>query len=136
MPDAADPIISIPETKATLLRSVKPMTKTKAPVTRKMGCQRVRANRRMPMTDSRAPVRSHQRSRHERTGLVAGDSPAGVAGSIADSGDVIAVSWQPLIHRDAGTASYSAYTELYASWARSIGAGKAFSVASILRYRL
>jgi len=70
VPDAADPIISNPETKATLLRSIKPMTKTKAPVTRKMGCQRVRANRRMPMTDSTAPVRSHQRSRRERTGLV------------------------------------------------------------------
>jgi hypothetical protein len=61
VPDAADLIISIPETKATLLRSIKPMTKTKAPVTRKTGCQRVRANRRMPMTDSSAPVRSHQR---------------------------------------------------------------------------
>jgi hypothetical protein len=74
----ADPIISIPETKATLLRSIKPMTKTKAPATREIGCQRVRATRRMPITDSRAPVRSHQPSRHERTGLAARDSPARV----------------------------------------------------------
>jgi hypothetical protein len=34
VPDTADAIIGIPETKATLLRSIKPMTKTKAPVTR------------------------------------------------------------------------------------------------------
>lgn len=50
--DTADPITSSPETKATLLRSIKPTTKTKTPVTRKMGCQRARANRRMPITDS------------------------------------------------------------------------------------
>ena len=115
VPDTADPMISIPETKATLLPSIKPATKTRAPVTRKTRCQRARANRRMPMTDSRAPVRSHRRSRHERTGLVARDSPGGWTGSTADSGDVIAVAWQPLIHQEAGTASYSAYTELYAS---------------------
>jgi hypothetical protein len=106
VPDTADPITSIPETKATLLRSIKPMTKTKAPVTRKMGCQRVRANRRMPMTDSRAPVRSHQRSRRGRTSLVVRDLPGGV-----DKFDgrrfrrcdrsLMAAS----IHREAGTAS-------------------------------
>jgi hypothetical protein len=38
-----------------------------------MGCQRVRANRRMPMTASTAPVRTHQRSR--RTDLAARDLP-------------------------------------------------------------
>jgi hypothetical protein len=76
--DTADPITSIPDMKATLLRSIKPMTKTKAPVTRKTGCQRVRANRRMPMTDSRAAVRSHRRSRRERAGLAARGLPAGV----------------------------------------------------------
>jgi hypothetical protein len=76
----ADPITSIPETKATLLRSIKPMTKTRAPVTRKMGCQCVRANRRMPTIDSRAAVRSHRRSRRGRAGLAARDLPAGVDG--------------------------------------------------------
>ena len=76
--ETADPITSSPETKATLLRSIKPMTRTEAPVTRKMGCQRARANRRMPMTDSRAAVRSNRRSRRGRTGLAARDLPAGV----------------------------------------------------------
>ena len=92
--------------------------KTRAPVTRKMGGQRVRANRRMPMTDSRAPVRSHQRSRHERTGLVARDSPSGV--DRFDSRfrrcdcSLMAASYPP----GSRDRVYSAYTELYASWAR------------------
>lgn len=113
VPDTADPIISIPEMKATLLRSIKPITKTKAPVTRKMGCQRVRANRRMPMTDSTAPVRSQRRGRLGRTSLVARDLPGGVEkfdGRRCRRCDrsLMAAS----IHREAGT--YSPCTRLYA----------------------
>lgn len=81
--DVEDPITSNPDMTATLLRSITPTTRTRAPINRNMGCgQRVRAaraHRCMPTTDSRALARSRHRSRCRRTGRITRD-PSALAG--------------------------------------------------------